>query len=235
MQKIYLKGFERPYAVFGVPLFEDERHLVLVADGRRVKIPLGNILYSEELDFDIDVARVGTQENNEPAAAVPPQPIAVEQPRPSDEFLAQKLEEAKEKLGYKTPIQQSNTETEATINFVGYKNKSFTIKVPEAVLRSGKIPELSKRIYADPQIKAFLGEFQMQGLPTINGSVVTITTVPLTTKPGMEEAKEKLEATRKLLTSLAPKMPSLSPETTFSMPGSPFSTPMSLQDFDENQ
>ena len=227
MEKVYLKGFERPHAVFGIFLFEDERNRVLGVDGRRIKIPLGNILYVEDISWtpfaeveapDLEAAQLPNKDGgNKPG------------PAPQNAAGLNKAQIQAQKRPAQLP-----EKTNISVNFVGHKAKAFSIDVPTPIL-DGKVAELTKLIYSDPQVKSFLGDFQMQGLPVIDGTNVIITTVPLQQKPNMDMAKDKLEATKKLLSTLAPKMPSLGIDTSFSMPGSPFTTPMNLQDFDENQ
>src|SRR3990172_2302779 len=109
MLKIYLKGFDRPYAVFGRKLFEDERFFVVQSEGTERRILWENILYIESI-IEREEQQVFPQSEPE-----------IHPESPSADFIAKKLleatEQARAKVGDIAPEMAKNV----IVNLLGYK------------------------------------------------------------------------------------------------------------------
>lgn len=244
--KVYLKGFDRPYAVFGHKLFEDERFFVMEIEGRKLRILWENILYIESFEPLDDLVEQPVSQSKIPQPQLPLAP----RPQVSQELLAKKLDEATAKF-YRPNIEEAGQQGQPptapatipiTVNFTGHQSKTLTLNVPPETMSSSKFSAaLSKEIFSAPEVQALTGSFVIQGQPVIKGNNVFISTVSPNDDP-MKEAKSRLDATQTLLNKMAGatkagqfKPPSLGFDVGLSMPGSPFTSPISLQDNDEGE
>jgi hypothetical protein len=208
MWKVYLKGDEEPGAVIGSYLYEDERWLVLDNHGVKLRLPWRNIRYVEEF---------GSAPSAEPQAAEKPAPP---QPKPLPP--------------QSKPQEQSQPRRKMNVEFVGYKNQSFTVEVDGSVEADKYSPQLSREIFMNPQIKAFMGDFVMTGSPEVDGANVRIQTLP--TQDKFDGLKNKVEAAQQLVMGLAAagekkfSPPASKFDVGFAMTGSPFQATVRLQD-----
>lgn len=225
MLKVYLviEGTNRPYAVVGNFLFEDERYFVIDDSGLRKKIPWSRILYIE------DTSAIEGQLQLSPPAQDTDAP-------PAD-------------------IKVDTETTDINVFFTGHKERTFKIpNIQKSILVPDSwSPDLIKTIFANPQIKAFMGDFVVASIDA-KGENVYIKTAALneaqTKQQGFKpvptiqpsESKNIADLTKgaeaigqifKAVSSIEKKFnkPASQPEqNTFSMSASPFDTPISLQE-----
>ena len=158
MQKIFLiiPGTERPHAVIGNYLFDDERFYVIENSGIKTRIPISKILYIEEAMVEVEHAK---------AAASSPQPGA--QPSAPSQVT-------------------NDDKTDVNVFFTGHVEKVFKIKdVPLNIIKKDAwSTELAILVFQDEQIKPFMGTFTVSSMEPRGGNIY-IGTMPLhnTAKP----------------------------------------------------
>lgn len=216
MIKVYLKipGVDRPYAVSGKKVYEDEKYIEILSDVVRKKIPHGNILYTEEI-------AVVTPE--------PPQPM--ERPPETPAFP---------QLSYgprhNIPAATDNEFVDITVSFVGHASNTFSVKdVPRSAIDGGKwnVP-LSMAVFSNPQVKAFTGNFLVSECE-VDGRNVVITTTPAAPESKVEDLQKRVEGAAEVLTKLQNleakktfERPSMRLPQDFSISGSPFEVPANI-------
>jgi len=209
MLKVYVSGFERPYAVVGTYLHEDERYLTLQDGGIKRKIPHEKIVHIEDLSALVSAANpdiygasteqiaVKLPEANlsltsvvSPDAAKDSGSFAADkslfsQPLDDDKLVRVIRDRFKNSSNKDSPEELLAPAKKKSITIVvsGVVQDSFEIEVNDSLFASSYTPYLAKEVSMHPEIKRIMDNgIIFNGLPKIIGDSIYIETAKISDK-----------------------------------------------------
>jgi hypothetical protein len=253
MIKVFVTGFNKPHAISGTLVSEDERYMILSDNGVNKRILQERIVYIEE--FDNVVAAPAPMPIQPAPMPISDReqfvPIAKVEPPSFKDGLQKALKKQREKRvkeAFIPPERASQVEppVEAPtynqedrmmveVSFSGVKSGKFDVSIPRGVMTGRYSPALGREIFSYPQIKNVLmdGAAVLDGVPTIKENKVFYNTKP--TQSAEKSSQEKIQMVGQMIGAgsqiaglqSAMNSPPKASSNSFSMSKSGFSMPAS--------
>jgi hypothetical protein len=236
--KVYLKGFKRPIAVLGEPVFEDERFFIIQNDVFRRKILWENILFFEEMvtpkepnlptdKISVDDPKLKSLVKQAIEAKAAKKAAQVAAPNNNVNVSQVEPEDLEQPVIQTTAPQQESVDI--TVVFSGFKNDQITMSVPASLLTGEYTGALGREIFGNASVQSIMGDFVVVGKPKLDGRNVYLDT------KSAQELKGKVDAIGSMMGAVSKasesmgkfsKLPSMSLDNSFSMTASPFEKPV---------
>lgn len=239
MIKVYIKGYQKPYAITGDSLSETEETYE-ISSGSTVKVvSKSEVSYYEVVDSYKPLIKHGTKLESPlpaPQATSSAPPVIT---GPLQETTSEALKKAiqnrkKDMIGGISRVSQVEPEEETfddqeampiKVEFSGSKKGSFSIAVPKVLMNGKYTPSLGREIFKHSEIAKFLSDGSvLDGVPIIKNDVVFYTCKD--SKNNTASPVEKMKGVGEILNATSGLLNQdkkvSTPQTSFSMSASPF-------------